>query len=118
MKPQALTHREAPMPWKPHHAVICALLLAGTAPGCAANHQCGFHGCSGDAEISAKVQALFDQHPSLEAPNQIHVQTVDGVVYLSGLVDTPFQRRLAESVALEAPGVTRAVNSIGLSNGR
>jgi osmotically-inducible protein OsmY len=103
---------------KPHYALTCALLLAGTVPGCAAYRHCGFHGCPGDAEISAEVQGLLDQHPALEAPNQIHVQTLSHVVYLSGLVGTPFQRRLAESIALEAAGATRVVNTIGVSNER
>jgi osmotically-inducible protein OsmY len=120
MKPHARAHTYALTPYalKPQRALICALLLAGAVPGCAAYRQCGFHGCPGDAEISAKVQALFDQYPSLEAPNEIHVQTVNRVVYLSGLVGTPFQRRMAESVALAAGGVTRVINTIGVSNER
>lgn len=118
MKPQQALISRDPSVWKPRHAFVCALLLAGAVPGCAAYRQCGFHGCPGDAKISAEVQALFDQHPSLEAPNQVYVQTLNQVVYLSGLVDTPFQRRLAESVALEATGVTRVVSTIGVSNER
>jgi osmotically-inducible protein OsmY len=45
------------------------------------------------------------------------VQTLDHVVYLNGLVDTDLERQLAESVAAGAKGVTRVVNSIGLSGG-
>jgi osmotically-inducible protein OsmY len=37
-------------------------------------------------------------------------------VYLSGLVDTPLQRQMAESIALQAPGVVRVVNMIAISN--
>ncbi len=48
----------------------------------------------------------------------IYVQTVDHVVYLDGLVDTPFQQQLAASVAREAAGVVRVVNSISVSNAR
>jgi len=54
----------------------------------------------------------------LQPPNLIQVQTLDHVVYLSGLVDTDFQQQMAQSVALQAPGVSRVVNSIGLSGGR
>jgi osmotically-inducible protein OsmY len=48
----------------------------------------------------------------------ISVQTLRGVVYLYGLVDTVFERELAGSVAQETPGVARVVNSIGISGNR
>lgn len=94
------------------------LVLAGALPGCAAYKKCGFGGCPGDAEITAEVRALFDEHPVLEPPNLLQVQTVDHVVYLNGVVDTGTQRLMAESVAQQAKGVARVVNSIGLSGGR
>jgi osmotically-inducible protein OsmY len=40
------------------------------------------------------------------------------VVYLSGLVNSDTERLTAQSVALEAPGVSKVVNSIGLIGGR
>jgi osmotically-inducible protein OsmY len=64
------------------------------------------------------VNALLAQHPALQAPNLLQVRTLDHVVYLNGLVDTDFERQMAEAVALEAPGVTKVVNSIGLSGSR
>jgi hypothetical protein len=95
-----------------------ALTLAGVLPGCAAYTKCGFSGCPGDAQITADVRALFDQHPELEPPNLINVRTLDHVVYLSGLVDTDSESQMAEAVALQAAGVKKVVNSIGLSGGR
>jgi osmotically-inducible protein OsmY len=106
-----------------------ALLLAGGAAavfggglaGCAASaaySKCGLRGCVGDAAITAEVKTLFGRHPVLEAPNLLSVQTLDGVVYLGGIVDTDFERQIAASVATEAQGVVRVVNSIGLANGR
>ena len=101
---------------------LCALavtvVLAAALPACAAYRKCGLGGCPGDANITAEVQTLFDQHPALKPPNLIHVQTVDRVVYLSGLVDTDLERQIAESVALQAPRAAKVVNSIGLSGGR
>ncbi len=94
------------------------LILAGVLSGCAAYEKCGFGGCPGDAEITAEVRALFDQHPVLEPPNLLDVQTLDHVVYLNGVVDTDTQRLMAESVAHQAKGVTKVVSSIGLSGGR
>ena len=104
-RPQALT-------------LICALLLASALQGCATHASCGPGGCAGDAEITANVQASFNQYPALQAPNLVQVQTVDHVVYLRGLVDTPYELELATSVASRAAGVTRVVNLIGLSNSK
>jgi osmotically-inducible protein OsmY len=98
-------------------AMAFAVILACVS-GCAAYRKCGFTGCPGDAEISAQVRVLFERHAELQPPNLLDVQTVDRVVYLYGVVDTDFERGMAESVALQAPGVTRVVNSIGLSGGR
>ncbi|HWJ34631.1 MAG TPA: BON domain-containing protein [Steroidobacteraceae bacterium] len=98
-----------------------ALVLVADLSGCAtygAYRKCGFGGCPGDATITTEVQALFDQHPVLQPPNLVYVRTLDHVVYLNGLVDTDSQRQLAQSIALEATGVARVVNSIGISNNR
>jgi osmotically-inducible protein OsmY len=89
-------------------------------PGCAVYktyEKCGFEGCPDDQRITRDVQALFRQHPALEPPNLIDVQTLDHVVYLNGLVNTDLERQLAESVAAGARGVARVVNSIGMSGG-
>jgi len=102
-------------------ALACAALLIGALGGCStysAYRKCGFGGCPGDAAISAEVRGLFKQHPALEPPNLLYVQTVDHVVYLSGVLNTDLERQTAESVALEAPGVARIVDSIGVSNER
>jgi osmotically-inducible protein OsmY len=100
------------------YALAFTLVLAGALPGCAAYSKCGLSGCPGDAEITAEVRALFDRYPILQPPNLVEVQTLDHVVYLNGLVDTDLQRQTAQSVALEAKGVAKVVNSIGLSGGR
>jgi osmotically-inducible protein OsmY len=90
------------------------LVIAGVLSGCATFEKCGFTGCPGDAQITAEVKALFDRHPELGT--SIDVRTLDHVVYLHGLVDTPLGPEIAESVALEAPGVTRVVSSIAFGN--
>lgn len=77
--------------------------------------KCGLSGCPDDAGITADVRTRLNQYPELEPPNLIYVQTLDHVVYLTGQVDTDTERLLAKSVALEAGGVTRVVNSINLS---
>ena len=100
-------------------AMTFILALAGALVGCASYGpyaRCASGGCTTDATITADVQALFNRYPALEPPNMIHVQTVDRVVYLTGLVDTPLERQIAESVALDATGVARVVNSIAVNN--
>jgi len=94
------------------------LILAGPLFGCATLDRCGVSGCAGDAAITAEVRGLFGQHPALEPPNLLRVQTRNRVVYLYGLVDTDLERQLAESVAHAAPGVAKVVNSIGISGNR
>jgi osmotically-inducible protein OsmY len=97
-----------------------AIVWLAVLPGCAVYktyEKCGFAGCPDDQRITRDVQALLSQHPALEPPNLIDVKTLDHVVYLNGLVDTDLERQLAESVAAGAKGVTRVVNSIGLSGG-
>ena len=97
------------------HASAFALTLTGALCGCAAYEKCGLSGCPGDAQLAAGVRAAFEEHPELEPPNLLKVQSVDHVVYLYGLVDTDFQRQMAEAVAHQAPGVAKVINSIGLS---
>ncbi len=97
---------------------MSVLVLPAALVGCTTLDKCGFGGCPGDAAITANVRGLFEQHPALEPPNLLRVQTMNGVVYLYGLVDTDLERQLAESVAHEAPGVAKVVNSIGISGNR
>jgi osmotically-inducible protein OsmY len=101
--------------------LLALLALLSTAlPGCSVLHAyraCGLRGCADDAAVSAGVRELLQQHPALQPPNLIDVQTIDGVVYLYGLVDTDMQKRLAESVAAQARGAKRVVDSIGLRDG-
>jgi len=93
-----------------------AVILVGALTGCATYEKCGFEGCTGDAQVTQKVQSLFDQHPELGPPNSIHVQTLNHVVYLNGMVGEGLQSSLAESVAVGTPGVTRVVNSISVTH--
>ncbi|HXQ30397.1 MAG TPA: BON domain-containing protein [Steroidobacteraceae bacterium] len=101
------------------YASALAVFLTGALPGCASYASyatCGSGPCSGDAKITADVQARLGQYPALEPPDMIHVQTLNHVVYLSGLVDTPLERQMAESVARGAADVTRVVSSIAVNN--
>lgn len=96
------------------HLMTLGLVIAGFLSGCATFDQCGLKGCPGDAKITADVKAKFDRHPELGT--SIDVQTLDHVVYLYGLVDTPLESEIARSAATETPGVARVVSSIAARN--
>ena len=92
------------------------LVLTGVLSGCATFDKYGPAEDPGDAKITANVRMMLDQHPELGAPNSIDVQTLDHVVYLYGLVDTPFEAEIAKSVAVQAPGAARVVSTIAAGN--
>jgi osmotically-inducible protein OsmY len=103
---------------------LCAsaflLVLTGDLCGCAAYdtyEKCGLHGCPGDAKITAEVRARFRERGDLEN-NAISVQTLDHVVYLSGVVSSGVEINDAESIASSVPGVTQVVNSMAVSPSR
>lgn len=99
-------------------AFAAALFVMSAQIGCAAYRKCGFDGCPGDARITIEVRALLNQHADLEGANSVRVQTLDREVYLSGLVDTPYQRQMAQMIAQQAPGVVQVVNMIAVNNAR
>jgi osmotically-inducible protein OsmY len=102
--------------FKPLYAAALALTLTGALPACAVYEKCGFKGCPGDAQITAAVYASLAQHPGVGSPDAVSVQTLDGVVYLYGVVDTDLMRAQAEEIVLQVPHVKKVVNSIGVQN--
>jgi osmotically-inducible protein OsmY len=98
------------------------IILTHGLSGCAAfetYRKCGLSGCPGDAQITAAVHALLGTHTELGPPNELYVQTLDGVVYLSGQLATGLQRDTAEALARRAPGARGVVDTIALEyNGR
>lgn len=100
-----------------HHRqslIAGALVAGGLLSGCAALERPDAR----DARITSEVRALIAQNGSLEAPNQVDVQSRNGVVYLHGLVDTPFEQALAGCLARQVKGVSRVENLIALSEAR
>lgn len=93
-----------------------ALLLATALSGCATYQKCGFSGCPGDAEITAAVKAEIDNHPDFGPVANFNVKTLDGVVYISGKVDTDLQKQGVEDVLSTVANVKRVVNSVYTNN--
>lgn len=104
--------------------VLCAsvlvLALAGALPGCAVYHtyeKCGWHGCAGDAQITAEIQSQINQRSDLES-TAITVQTLDHIVYLYGVVSSGLEISDTESIARSVPGVRQVINSMAISQSR
>jgi len=93
---------------------LCALLAGSALSACAIFAAPDAR----DAGITAEVSARLSQYPELQAPNSLDVQTLHQVVYLRGLMATPFQISLASSVAAEVSGVRRVENLIGLEDAK
>jgi osmotically-inducible protein OsmY len=94
--------------------IVCWMALSG----CSTYHafeKCGPHGCPGDAEMKARVEEALQQAAGVQLW-EIHVQSLDHVIYLDGLVDTELQRSIIESVAYKSSGRERIVNSIAVRN--
>lgn len=93
---------------------VC-LVLPLTA--CTPYGACGIRECPDDAGISADVRARLAQSPEFAA-SEISVQTNHGVVYLRGLVSTPYQVSIAGSIAAAARGVSSVQNLLAVENAR
>ena len=97
---------------RPLNALGLGVVVA-TVAGCAAYHEyreCGAKGCASDARITNEVRAQLDQRQDLRA--DVHVQTWDGVVYLTGQVTTDMQRDAAERMAQNVRGVQRIIDTV------
>ncbi len=100
-------------------AASLALILALILSGCAVFAKCSPENCAADAKINADVTALFTEHRELGAPAELHIQTINGVVYLSGTVDTEFEIRHAEALARQVANVKDVENNLNArSNSR
>ncbi|HEY2679581.1 MAG TPA: BON domain-containing protein [Steroidobacteraceae bacterium] len=88
-----------------------ALILVACLAGCT-SLKCSPENCATDATISRDVRAVFSQHPELGAPAELHVQTINGVVYLNGMVNSDFERQSAEALVRQVANVVDVVNSL------
>jgi osmotically-inducible protein OsmY len=65
-----------------------------------------------DLEITASVKSKLASDVGLSTVPNISVNSTNGVVTLSGQVDTAAQRAQAESIARSAPHVVRVVDNL------
>lgn len=70
-----------------------------------------------DTEITAKIKAELYKDPGVKG-TEVHVSTLNGVVQLSGFIDSQASRDKAEQIARSVSGVIDVQNSLLLPTGR
>jgi osmotically-inducible protein OsmY len=95
----------------PIRAFGLALVLTSCLSGCA-EFKCAPESCSGDARITADVSAVFSKHAEFVPPGTVRVQTINGIVYLNGQVNSEMERRSAEALVRQVANVKDVVNSL------
>ena len=88
------------------------MTLAAALSGCAVFEKCSPENCATDAKITADVGDMLSAHSEFGPPGTIQVQTVNGVVYLNGLVNSDMERQNAETLVMRIPNVKDVVNSL------
>jgi BON domain len=69
---------------------------------------------SDDNAITTAIQAKLFQDPSLKTQD-IHVSTQDGVVTLTGTVDSPDAQSAVDKIASMEPGVVKVIDSLSVA---
>jgi osmotically-inducible protein OsmY len=101
------------------YALTLGLILAAGFSGCAVFQKCSPENCAMDAKIESEVEATLAEHRELGPPAALHVQTINGLVYLNGTVDTEFEVRNAEAIVRRVANVKDVVNNLNArANGR
>jgi len=88
------------------------MTLVAALSGCAVFEKCSPENCATDAKITADVGDMLGAHSEFGPPGTIQVQTVNGVVYLNGLVNSDMERQNAETLVMRIPNVKDVVNSL------
>ena len=93
-------------------AAAVVVVFAAALSGCAVFGKCTSDDCAKDAQITKAVRAVVDQHHEFGAAGSVHVQTINGVVYLSGAVDSEFDVQSAEAVVRQVANVKDVENNL------
>jgi osmotically-inducible protein OsmY len=88
------------------------ILLSGALCGCAVFEKCTPENCSTDKQITKDVNELLSQHRELGPPGTVHVQTINGVVYLTGTLNSDFEIRSTESIVRQVANVKDVENNL------
>jgi osmotically-inducible protein OsmY len=89
-----------------------AFIFALGSTGCAIFPKCSPENCATDKQINTDVNQIFREHTEFGPPATLHIQTINGVVYLSGPVDSDFEVRRAEELVRQVPNVKDVENNL------
>jgi osmotically-inducible protein OsmY len=87
-------------------------IFASGLSGCAIFPKCSPEYCATDKKINTDVSQLLSEHPEFGAPADLHIQVINGVVYLSGPVDSDFEVRRAEALVRQVANVKDVENNL------
>jgi hyperosmotically inducible protein len=92
-------------------AIAVALMVVGAASGCRSmtGESVGQNVDDTTVTSSVKAKLVADKAANL---TRVSVNTVNGTVYLTGIVDTSEQKTRAAQLASEAKGAKRVVNNL------
>jgi osmotically-inducible protein OsmY len=93
-----------------------AIIFAAALCGCVGFGRCSPENCAGDKTTLVELNQTLASHRELGAPAAIHAEVINGVAYLTGIVDTDLEVRRAESITLQVPGIRDVVNSLTTRN--
>jgi len=98
------------------HRIICAATVIGISTiaftGCSvARHQQSVGSYIDDAGITAAVKAKYAEDQTVAATS-ISVETLKGVVQISGFAKNQVEKDRAEAIARDTKGVTGVKNNI------
>ncbi len=87
-------------------------ILAMALNGCAVFQKCTPENCATDKQIDADVSQIFREHTEFGPPATLHIQVINGVVYMSGPVDSDFEVRRAEALVRQVANVKDVENNL------
>lgn len=91
--------------------IVAAILTAAALAGCqtATGRTAGTYIDDGSTTAAVKSKLVADRPANLTS---VGVETLNGMVYLTGVVETPEQRMRAEQLVWDVRGVRQVVNNI------
>ncbi len=99
-------------------AATLALVPLTFTTGCAVTqHRETASAYAKDKEISARIKTAMYSDPVVKG-TQVTVNSLNGVVQLSGFVDSQQAKERAGQIASETPGVVKVYNNLLLPTGR
>ena len=93
-------------------STLAMVMFSAALCGCAVFEKCSPENCSTDKQITLDVNDLLAQHRELGPPATVHVQTINGVVYLTGQLDSDFEIRNAEALVRQVANVKDVENNL------